>query len=328
MAQRKQPSPAQPAVCVVFGTEQFLKDQAVGRIRQATIGVAADSLAYSEFDATAELSEVLDELRTLPMLGDRRLVVVADADDFVSRHREPLQRYCESPSASAWLLLVCRTFDRRTRLYRTVAAEGQIIACDPLKRHQVAGWIRNHAREAHGCTMDDRAAAFLQQLIGDELSALDGELAKLATYVDDRRRIRQEDIRALCGFSREEKIFGVGDAITGRDVRGALAFWDQVWKTDRAAAGRAVGGLAWALRRHLDGKCQLERGESVSRLARQLWRDPGEVKRMMDGNSLWRMEQNLCDLARADVDIKTGRGQPRSVIEQFIVACTTGDPAR
>ncbi len=46
------------------------------------------------FDAEAgsvSPSEVLDDLRTLPFLTDKRVVLVRDADDFVSRNRPLLE---------------------------------------------------------------------------------------------------------------------------------------------------------------------------------------------------------------------------------------------
>ena len=63
-------------IYVVYGPESFLRDQAIARIRELTVGADPDPLACSEFDGDAELAEVLDELRTLPMLAPYRLVVV------------------------------------------------------------------------------------------------------------------------------------------------------------------------------------------------------------------------------------------------------------
>ena len=40
----------------------------------------------------AAISEVLDELKTIPFLADKRVVLVRKADGFVSKHREFLER--------------------------------------------------------------------------------------------------------------------------------------------------------------------------------------------------------------------------------------------
>src|SRR3972149_10517087 len=44
--------------------------------------------------------EVFDELRTLPFLAERRVVVLTDADKFVSENREPLEKYFEKPAST------------------------------------------------------------------------------------------------------------------------------------------------------------------------------------------------------------------------------------
>ncbi|MEE8296191.1 MAG: hypothetical protein V3R26_00005, partial [Hyphomicrobium sp.] len=112
----KQPTSNEPPcpIYVVHGPEAYLKDHAVADVRQRALGADPDPLAYSHFGPSASLADVLDELRTLPLLSARRLVVVADADDFIKAHRAPLERYCAQPSTSASLLLICNTFDKRT----------------------------------------------------------------------------------------------------------------------------------------------------------------------------------------------------------------------
>src|SRR4051794_10641642 len=54
---------------------------------------------------TAELADVLDELRSFAMFGGEKLVVVRDADEFVSKFREQLEDFLEHPPASATLVL-------------------------------------------------------------------------------------------------------------------------------------------------------------------------------------------------------------------------------
>ena len=50
---------------------------------------------------SAGLSDVLDELRTLPFLSKARVAVVEGADPFVTAHRRELEEYAEHPSPRA-----------------------------------------------------------------------------------------------------------------------------------------------------------------------------------------------------------------------------------
>ncbi|MBI4580700.1 MAG: DNA polymerase III subunit delta, partial [Planctomycetes bacterium] len=105
-------------VYAVCGGEPFLKRQAMERITREVLGNADRSLALSEYDGTGpvELAGVLDDLRTLPFLTERRLVVVREADKFITAYREALEDYAAKPSPTGVLLIECKSMPGNTRL--------------------------------------------------------------------------------------------------------------------------------------------------------------------------------------------------------------------
>ena len=67
-------------VHVVYGPEAFLKQEAVRALIAAVLGEQTDTLGPSRFEGDrAELADVLDEVRTLSLLGEMRVVVVEEA---------------------------------------------------------------------------------------------------------------------------------------------------------------------------------------------------------------------------------------------------------
>ena len=66
------------------------------------------------------------------------------------------------------------------------------------------------------------------------------ELEKLTSYVGSRGEITVSDVDLLVGHSRQEKVFGVIDAIFSGDVSTALSQWEQVMATDRARFGMTI----------------------------------------------------------------------------------------
>src|SRR5438132_14136540 len=92
-------------VYVVHGPEAFLKRQALTEILDRLLAGSDRSLALNEYDGSGsvELASVLDDLRTLPFLSERRVVLVRDADAFLTRYRQELEEYLESPSPSGVL---------------------------------------------------------------------------------------------------------------------------------------------------------------------------------------------------------------------------------
>jgi DNA polymerase III delta subunit len=319
----KKPLPKQEsgtAVYAICGPEAFLRDQALRQILHEVIGAAPDPLARSDFDSDSPLAEVFDDLRTLPMLVSRRAVVIHDADGFIKDHRDPLEEYCREPSPSAILILLCAAFDKRTRLYKLIGEQNGLRSCETIRGQALTGWIVRRAHEAHAKTIERPGAQRLQRLIGDDLQALDSELFKLAIYVGERSTIRRDDVDCLVGLRREERVFAIADAMIRGDAASALALWDQVWATDRAAPARAIGGLAWVLRRYLEAKHHQEAGRSLSGVAQQFWTSEPELATRLARRPMRDFEDHLCALQVAEAGVKSGVHDPRSAVEKLIVS--------
>ncbi len=50
----------------------------------------------------ADGAEVLDELRTLPFLASRRVVLIKEAEPFVTTYAELLEKYLDHPSPTGF----------------------------------------------------------------------------------------------------------------------------------------------------------------------------------------------------------------------------------
>ncbi len=310
-------------VYVVYGPDAYLRTQAVHTIIRDELGSDDVGLGPARLDGgSADLAQVLDEVRTFSLLGNRRLVIVEDADGFITRYRQALEAYCEAPSDCGCLVLVCDSFDARTRLFKAVQRVGQTIKCESLRGRAVVGWILDRARTAYAKQLNPDAATRLRELTGDNLGVLDSELSKLALYVGKRETVVPADVEALVGNNREENVFAVLDAMAEGNAGRALQHWEQVLATDRAAPGRAIGGLAWGVRRLLQAKQALAAGTPMTQLARQFFTEPAVLKQRLDRVSTEQLEQRLMDLLQADVDSKTGFSPVDSSVEKFIVKHT------
>lgn len=319
---RKSATAAAP-VAVICGPELFLVLEAQADYKRRALGDDYDPACVSVYQGSeVDAGTVLDELRTPGLFAPRRLVIVDDADPFLRRAADALERYLDAPSRTGFLLLRCRTLDRRTRLARKLAEAGEVHDCQPLPAAQIVPWIRQRAHAAWSCTIDADAARHLRELVGDDLGVLDAELGKLAAYVGRRGTITLADVEELVGLRREEKVFGILDAMLEGDASRALALWEQVWATDRAAPGRAIGGLAWSVRRILNAARDLQAGTPPAHIRRQYWIDPDRLGQLLRSPGLPVLEDCLLRLRRADADIKSGLGSVQTAIERYVVECT------
>src|SRR5262249_31886736 len=92
--------PAKPQpVYVLHGEEDFLKRQVLGTLRTIVFGKEGGDFGLSvQAGDKADFAAIVDELNTLPFLGPRRLVVVENAEAFVTKYRALLEKYVAEPS--------------------------------------------------------------------------------------------------------------------------------------------------------------------------------------------------------------------------------------
>lgn len=318
-------------IYAIFGSEDFLRSEALARIMADVLGPQREQMALAEYEGPdADLADVLDECRTASLLAPMRLVIVREADDFISNHREALEKYAKSPSATAVLVLECTKWASSTRLYKIVDQLGGNIACNELKGNAVTGWVTSRCQSAYGCRMDPTTARRLVELVGGQLGMLNMELSKLAVYVSPRKQITEQDVEELVGASRAETVFMIADALCDGDARRALELWDQLVALERDAEWRAVGGLTYSLRRLAEAKRSVERGMTVSEAARRFgfFTDANRLGRQLQRFTLTQWEDLLKRLLEIDLGAKTGLASPREAIEKLIVSLCAGRATR
>ena len=190
----------------------------------------------------AELADVLDELRSFAMFGGSKVVVVSPADEFVSRFREQLETYCESPSTSATLMLRMSSLPKNQRIYKIIQKSGEVIQCDPPSKRDLPNWIVQRARAAHKLAVSPDAAAMLAELIGDDLGRLENELAKLALQCD-AGKADVKDVQGSVAFQREQEMWDMTDEVAAGRTADAVRRWRQLVQSDTSAEFRAVTWL-------------------------------------------------------------------------------------
>lgn len=305
-------------VYVLHGRETFLLDAHRSRIVDRVVGDADPQVCVSNFDASAELADVLDELRTVPFLAPRRLVIVFDADAFISSHRQALEKFLESPPSAATLLLIVASWPGSTRLARRVKQIGQAIDCSLPKADKLARWIAR-AAERRGKQLAPDAAELLAECLGRDLAAIDGEMEKLSLYVGDRPAIGLQDVCAVVTASAGPAAFDLTNAITAGDAAAALKALGGMLRS-RGDEFKTLGMIAWHLRRAMLAKELLEAGrparEALPKMPPHASRD---FLSMLNRRSLSAFQLDCRRLIRADLAMKSGT-PPQAALQELVVA--------
>jgi len=307
---------AKPVYALV-GSEPFLQLQ---KLREVLAELPADAQRVDLDGERAELSDVLDELRSFAMFGGGKVVIIRSADVFLSRFREPLEDYVAAPCTSSALILRLDTLPSNQRIYKAIAKVGRIERCEPPK--DLSQWVIRHAMDAHRLSVALDAAAMLADLIGSDLGRLDTELAKLALSAEAGTIGPQ----AVCGavpFQRERQMWDMTNELACGRPSEALLKWRQLTQLDSTAEFRAVTWLGMWLENVRKALALKRRGMSPFAIAQQLRIWPREIQ-----GPFFQTAEALGDtgvvratdlLAEVDLRSKSGLGDASSNVERFIL---------
>jgi DNA polymerase III subunit delta len=228
------------AVCAVFGDETFLKREVLKALRRQVLSGDEDEFSLTTVTGKeAQLREVLDSLATVTLFGDgRRLVVVEEADPFVTQYRAELEDYVERPAKGGVLVLEVKTWPGNTRLAKAVAATGLAIECKAPNERELKTWLTQRAKSEHQMRLEAAAADLLLELVPPELGILVQEVAKLALTAGDDRVIDVKLVRENVGGWRARTTWDMIDAAADGRAAEAMAQLDRL-----IAAGEKPHGL-------------------------------------------------------------------------------------
>lgn len=242
-----QKTPTGPLVAI-YGTERFLKLKVMKALSEAILGTGDEELGMTKFPgATADFTRVMDELRTVSMFGDKRIVIIEDAEDFIKDHRAALEKYIEKPAKKALLVLDAKTWPSTTRLAKRVADIGLPIDCSAMKEGECAKWLVEYAQSAYGKQITRDAVQTLIELRGLELGHLDQELAKLSSYVGNNARIDATAVTKLVGGWKAETTWSMLDAVVDGRLDEALELLDKLIMAGEHPV-RLLGSITWTFR--------------------------------------------------------------------------------
>jgi DNA polymerase-3 subunit delta len=193
-------------------------------LRRLVLG-AGGEFSWSTFEGdAAELRDVHDALSTVSLFGgERRLVIVEEADSFVSEHRTELEAYVERPAKGSVLLLEVKTWPANTRLAKAVAASGLAIECKSPTESQIKRWLVGRATAEYGARLEAAAADALVEMLPPELGILEQELAKLSLLVGREGVIDASVVRENVGGWRTRTTWDLVDAAADGRAADALA---------------------------------------------------------------------------------------------------------
>jgi DNA polymerase-3 subunit delta len=257
-AQQKRPS---AAICAVFGEDLFLKRLILNKLKRDLVGDDPDVpiASYDCQDRQPDWRDIADELATVSLFGGGpRLVILENANAFVSANRSQLEAYAARPHKSGVLVLEVDEWPANTRLYKALNQSGLQIDCRPpqkqgkskeIDERPIVKWIASWGKSQHGVNLSADAAQHLLDLTGPVFGLFDQHLAKLALLVPSGTKVAADEVQQIVGGWRSQTAWDLVDAATAGDAADALRQLDRLLHSGEHPLA-LVGSLSWSLRRY------------------------------------------------------------------------------
>jgi DNA polymerase III subunit delta len=278
---------------LLFGNDESAISSAVRQV----IAAMPDGEEPLRLDASSLKSDPAaldDAFRSMSLLGDRRLIIVAGVDE---NHLTHLQTILDARSLGNFVVLVADSLKKGSK-FRS-AAEGNPLFAAIGFYEETGGALVLRVQTVlrqHGMTFADGAAERFVDLCGSDRSVLVGEAEKLALYCHPNKAVSIVDVEAVCGDQAEFEADGLIAAVLDGDLETADRMFSSMMLSGDAKSVLIM--FQMYLARLENVSAALSRGvdlDSASRAGKPPFFGPqlaaaGRQLRLLSGDDLGRMQ--------------------------------------
>lgn len=257
-------------VYLFTGPEEWIKREALDALRQNLLPPGLEQLN----DVTLEgvtAQQIIDAAETMPMMCDRRIVVVRDWAPLLpgkskneDAETERLQQWLENtPDTCATVFYMRTEPDGRKKAASLLKKKATMVSFDSLTDSELLKWSLKRLKPS-GKKISAQAVNTLVFMAGRDLTRLSGELDKLTSYVEDRPEISESDVREIVSASLEYNVFELLNRLLEGNVGEAQKMTNSLLQSGQTAIG-IIAMLTRQLRQLTHMRLAADSGEPVQR---------------------------------------------------------------
>lgn len=173
---------------------------------------------YILYAPEVEPSAVIDLCRRIPMMADRQVVILKEAQAIRADKLAKLAPYIASPVQTTILVICCRGAAVKNKDLTAAFKQGNTVVLESpkIRDYNLPVYVSGHIKE-RGLSADAKSVQMLCDFIGSDLSRLYNEIDKLADLLPPSAAITPEVIERNIGISKEYNTFELVDAFAARD---------------------------------------------------------------------------------------------------------------
>ncbi|WXR61128.1 DNA polymerase III subunit delta [Peptostreptococcaceae bacterium AGR-M142] len=222
-------------IYLVYGRETFLIDEILN-ISKMLVNETTKDFNYQIIDENnMSLDYIKSSIETLPLMDDKRVIVIKDMDAFKSNSKfiskdeeEILLNYLKNiPKETIIIFLSYFRVDKRKKFFKDLKKISKELDCEKLKDDELFSWVKKKFKENKINIDNSNLIYFIknQDYIDKDsqktLYDLENEIKKIKDFVQDSE-VTKEIIDKLIPKKSDTDIFKFVDAIGNKNPNLAL----------------------------------------------------------------------------------------------------------
>ncbi len=306
-----------------YGLGEFRLEKVLEKIRNNYIPETARDFNLEIFyGAETKPQEIINRAQSLPFLTENRLIIVRRTENFRAEALEKFLPYMETPAESTCLIFVASKTDFKRKFYKKMKSKGRAVNFTALRDNKVIPWIKDTASEM-GLAIDAKGAAYLQQIVGNNLRELYSELEKLYLRYG-KGGVGLEQVKELVIHSRMYTIFELMNVFSTRNCPAALEVLGRFLEEEdkKGAPLRLIGMLNRQIRLLWQTKMIVKKGGGTKEVAAKLSLPFFSARQFAEQTKHWsipELSKGLRLLYEADGRLKLG-SRAKPILENLILS--------
>ena len=315
-------------VYLFCGNEAYLKKFYSDTLVDKAVGKDFFDFNFQSFEGKGlEMKDVVDAAIMMPLMSERRAVLVRDAklEGMNDGELTVLKDYLENPSESTVLVFLQTaddfSLDKAKKVAELIKKQGAVCLLNKRSGNDLIKPLISSASK-QGCVLTPDGANYLVSVVGDDFNVLINELSKVCHYAAGGE-ITKKHIDEVAVKSDEAKIYDLTKFLLMKNFDKAYEVLNILLKQKTEPEfilGTIIGAYVDMYRAKVSLACgkgaeELSDAFAYGRRAFALKNGARDSSRI----DIDTLRKCIDELSRADMRLKTSRDNPSIILEQLMV---------
>jgi DNA polymerase-3 subunit delta len=288
----------------LWSEESCFLEEALSGIVKTVIASGPMDFNYDVFDPSSKPQEIVDAALTLPVMAERRLVVLKDFHELPASSVQVLTPYLNGPSGTTCFVVLSRKAPKASLKF-----SWKVYSLN-IKEWDIPAWLRNFAA-GKGIKLSADAVELLIEFVGYDIGLLISEVDKLA--LSGGGTVTGKDIISSASTMRKYTSFDLVDTLIAGQKTRAFRILKTMLSGNAFDAPVILGTLNWHFKQFYS--LWRNNGQRPAKMREKTYRTLVKYLPSFEEDDFLRIFRSLHE---ADLGIKTS-GRPGLVLEVLLI---------